>query len=121
MRIHHAWEDDHAEDALIPITAEIDAELKLFYTKKSSVRKLWSGAKKNAGRIAIEFGKGASRRALRRAIGEGYDNISSIIDESTSDSALPDDGVMGAGVEESFAEVDKIMDRYADSLLKDFE
>ncbi|MDH3665724.1 MAG: KAP family NTPase [Paracoccaceae bacterium] len=117
----NAWENDYTEDAFVPIMAEINAAIRPFYTEKTSVQKFWTGVKQNAGRIAIEIGRGASKQALRKAIGEGYEHVSDLIDESESESDFIKGGVAEAGVEGSIGGIEKVMDRYAEALLNDFE
>ncbi len=65
-----AWRNDFADDPLIVVMAEIDAEVSRRSKPQSRTRKALKTARAAGAKVAVEVGKGIARRALSFAITE---------------------------------------------------
>ncbi|TIN25182.1 MAG: hypothetical protein E5Y31_16540 [Mesorhizobium sp.] len=119
----NAWRDDHSDDPLVAIMAEIDKVLKPHTGKKAIVKEIWSAVKSNgaqiAGRTLVALGKSAIRRYTNSTIddllhGEDAGNAASA-EKSGPDVGVLDDAIAAVG-----KEIETLTDKTADTLIAEF-
>ncbi|MBZ9907180.1 KAP family NTPase [Mesorhizobium sp. BR115XR7A] len=119
----NSWRDDHSEDPLVAIMAEIDKVMKPHTAKKAIVKKVWNDVKSNgaqiAGRTLVALGKSAIRRYTNSTIddllhGEDAGHVVPA-ENSKSDVGVLDDAIVAAG-----KEIEALTDKTADALIAEF-
>lgn len=118
----NAWRDDHSDDPLVAIMAEIDKVLKPHTGRKAVVKKVWNTVKSNgaqiAGRTLVALGKSAVRRYTNSTIDEllhGEDASNATPEKSESDAGILDDAIAAVG-----KEIETLTDKTADTLIAEF-
>lgn len=102
----NAWEDDHAEDPLVPIIVALDQAIKIRFPASQEARDTWDTVKTAVPRVVVAFARGAIITAAKRMVGEdaqkeAVDAIGSITAEASTELA------------NSYAQ--SILDRFADA------
>lgn len=119
----NAWRDDHSDDPLVAIMAEIDKVLKPHTGKKAIVKKVWDAVKSDgaqiAGRTLVAMGKSAIRRYTNSTIddllrGEDAGNATPA-ERSEPGAGVLDDAIAAAG-----KEIETLTDKTADTLIAEF-
>jgi hypothetical protein len=111
----NAWQDDHADDALLPILSSIDQTISEFVTVNPTLTKLFDSVKRNGVQIATSIGKNIGKKLAKKLIGDAVDEIPDIV-SGTAQSEL------ATGVNDSAnIAVDEILDNTAKAVLKKFE
>ncbi|WP_256752525.1 P-loop NTPase fold protein [Mesorhizobium sp. Mes31] len=119
----NAWRDDHSDDPLVAIMAEIDKVLKPHTGKKAIVKKVWNAVKSNgaqiAGRTLVALGKSAIRRYTNSTIddllhGEDAGNV------APAENPEPGVGVLDDAIAAASKEIETLTDKTADTLIAEF-
>ena len=81
----NAWQDDHADDPLLPVMDAIDQAVTPLIKRENRARDRWNEAKRTGAAIAIAAAKGATIQILKKALGSGVEEIGTILSSSTTD------------------------------------
>lgn len=104
----NAWEDDHAEDPLIPLMVAVEATLRPTGTAAVTMQTV----KDTAGKVAVAFAKHAATSALSRVVGrEGVEALTGLMSK---------EGTAFTG-EVTEKAVTELIGQCADAALKEFE
>lgn len=110
----NAWEDDHANDPLLPVLASIDETVSKFTSKTPKAAKLLKGLKNHGLKIAISLGKHATKKLASKFFGEAVNEIPDIL--STPDQKSLEDAAANVAV----STVEDVLDNAAAKLLDEF-
>lgn len=75
----NAWQDDHADDPLLPVMDAIDQAVAPLVKREAAARDRWNTAKRAGAAIAVAAAKGAAVQLAKKAIGSGVEEIGEII------------------------------------------
>lgn len=97
----NAWENDHADDPMLPILASIKEVLEKFVPqeKRGFVEKI----AKTGTKIAVHAIKGAANQFAKKYLGEGFENISKEVSDGLADA------------------VEQTVDALAEATIKEFD
>ena len=80
----NAWQDDHADDPLLPVMDAIDQAVAPLVRRENYARDRWNEVKRTGTAIAIAAAKGATVQIGKKLIGSGLDEIGKILSVGTS-------------------------------------
>lgn len=106
----NTWENDHGQDALLPVIDAIDNTVKESFPTKRRLRSYWESAKTSALEIAVLTATHGAKRSLKLLIDEGLDDIQDALlnSEENDSSQLEGKGAQSKTVEISTAFLDRI-------------
>jgi hypothetical protein len=76
----NAWRDDSSQEPMIAVMAAFEASLKPHFAASNKVAETWAAAKANGATILASLAKGAARQLVRKAVGEGLDEASALLE-----------------------------------------
>ncbi|MCC3305390.1 P-loop NTPase fold protein [Sneathiella sp. HT1-7] len=116
----NAWEDDHAEDPLIPIIAEINNTLCPYFKGKRKLQNLLNVTKKSGLQILTTGLKHAAITGSKKVVGGGLSEITELISDSVEQDST-EQVVDEASIEKAVSEtVEKLTNKHAEDLLRSF-
>jgi KAP family P-loop domain len=80
----NAWQDDHADDPLLSVMDAIDRAADPLIKREKRARERWNEVKRTGAAIAVAAARGPSVQIARRLIGDGIDEISTILSTPSS-------------------------------------
>jgi len=109
----NAWQDDHADDPLLPLMVGVDAAISAVRQIPAAVKSSWNAAKKAGVAVAIAAGKGTVIHMASKIIGSGAQEIAAILGGGVGESA-------NAAAAAAGQEAVELFDKHAEKLLDTF-
>lgn len=113
----NSWRDDHSDDPLVALMAEIDKALKPLFAKKNKIEAAWSAVKADGAKIAGRALLSAGKTALRRYVGAELDELMA---EEGIESNSTSGEVIGEAINAVGKELETLTDKTADALIAKF-
>ncbi len=113
----NAWQDDHALDPYVAIMSAIDKAVTPFIQTSDTASKVWAGAKRSGGAIALRAVGAAAKGLLKKATGIDAEEVIAAFGDMPEAIA---DGASDA-VKSLAGQAEQLLDGSLDALIADFQ
>ncbi|WP_207462059.1 P-loop NTPase fold protein [Azospirillum sp. SYSU D00513] len=109
----NAWRDDHADDPLLAVMAEIDDAVSPHLGVSEEAKEKWRSILRTSTAIALAAGKGAAKYWVKKIIGDGFELAQAQIESTEKERE--------DAAETSAEAIDGILDKKLEALLESFK